>query len=47
MNYKEIAKNTGLKINHVKMVLEGKRKASLSDKITIRFAITHLKLNKL
>lgn len=43
MNYKKIAQVTGLKVNHVKQVLKGNRKAKLRDLIDIKFAITNLK----
>lgn len=39
MNYKEIAKLTGLKINHVKQVLKGKRKAKIKDMVSIGLAL--------
>lgn len=36
INYKEIAKSTDLKTNHVKQILKGKRKGKLQDVIKIK-----------
>lgn len=33
MNHKKIAQITGLKINHVKQVLKGNRKATIKDMV--------------
>lgn len=43
-NYIKIAQITGLKVNHVKQVLKGKRKAKFRDLIEIKFAILDLKI---
>lgn len=39
MNYKEISNQTGLKINHVKQILKGKRKATIKDMVSIKLAL--------
>ena len=46
MNYKEIAKNTDLKVNHVKQILKGKRRGKLQDVIKIKLYLNENKTIK-
>lgn len=41
-DYKIISKITGLKINHIKQVLKGNRKATIKDYVKIKSAIKEL-----
>ena len=45
MNYKEIAKNTDLKVNHVKQILKGKRRGKLQDIIKVKSYLNENKTN--
>lgn len=46
MNYKEIANNTDLKVNHVKQILKGKRRGKLQDIIKIKLYLNENKTIK-
>ena len=45
MNYKEIAKNTDLEVNHVRQILKGKRRGKLQDIIKIKLYLNENKTN--